>query len=715
MKKLLTITLLSDLCPGAGDGYNSLIDTEVITDKYGIPYIPGSSLKGCIRESLLELVDMEVIQSQNSMLVEALCGKEGKDESVFVMDNARIENYEDCKAALKRKVRHPQEVLDLYTYTRTNNSIDPKTGTTEENYLRTTRVVRKGLKFQTVISFAAGVKESVIADFCLAAQCVKHIGESRTRGLGVIDIEVSDIPEQKKQTLDSDIGKWNLTDGTNIISYTITTDSEVLCKSAEGNLGRTQPYFEGNKMLGMVAGAMKRSGEDFLEFMKSSPIFSTAYISCRNVRACPVSASVRKVKDDIYDDQNKMTVYDLIAAPKKAGESEQTGVSDPRSSGKQLEVMGNVYVAPPIANDDQSLSSILSVDTEIHYHHRRPDDKSIGHATGKEDGSAFYQVESISADQVFKGYILADKKAAEQIIKAADDLKTSRIGQSKNTRYGAVQVRIEDVRPMKTDFEIEKDFVVRVDAPIIMYSENGAYSSEADDLKRNLASILGLASSDELSIMSQFLTYETIGGWNVTQGCRKPIITAIGRGSVLHFQYKGSKTLSCDEHPFIGERINEGYGEIRIESIPHYSYSVSKGEADDPYTLDEANWSDERKRFVEDFDVKLNERMAEETVRIKARKDSMVSYEIIRRMKGADADMAKLIKIFREQNSFAAMEGEARELKRNERPDKSIMIAHIIEKMDKNYRDNQYALYVGVFLQTLKYMLRSSREERKND
>lgn len=44
---------------------------------------------------------------------------------------------------------------------------------------------------------------------------------------------------------------------------------------------------------------------------------------------------------------------------------------------------------------------VADVITEISYHHQRPVDKSIGRATGEEDGSSFYQLASISAGQDF--------------------------------------------------------------------------------------------------------------------------------------------------------------------------------------------------------------------------------------------------------------------------------------------------------------------------
>ena len=54
----ITINLLSDLAVGAGESYQSGVDQDIVYDDFGFPYIPAKRLKGCIRESALELVDM---------------------------------------------------------------------------------------------------------------------------------------------------------------------------------------------------------------------------------------------------------------------------------------------------------------------------------------------------------------------------------------------------------------------------------------------------------------------------------------------------------------------------------------------------------------------------------------------------------------------------------------------------------------------------------
>ncbi len=85
----LTIKLLSDLCTYSGDTYNSVVDTDVVYDENGIPYIPAKRIKGCIREAAKEMADLGIGTSQ----IDEIFGKEGNQNSAFSLSNAYIENF----------------------------------------------------------------------------------------------------------------------------------------------------------------------------------------------------------------------------------------------------------------------------------------------------------------------------------------------------------------------------------------------------------------------------------------------------------------------------------------------------------------------------------------------------------------------------------------------------------------------------------------------
>ena len=166
MDKILRIDLLSDLCSGSGDTYNSSIDTDIVYDDFGLPYIPAKRIKGCIRESLLELIEFGVFDQR--MMID-LFGNADK-ESSFSLSDARLEHYSDYVHDLKIKGENRQFVLDLFTYSRTQTAIDHETGTAKEDYLRTKRVLKRGLTFKALLSFNSDLTEEQIDAFTKASE-----------------------------------------------------------------------------------------------------------------------------------------------------------------------------------------------------------------------------------------------------------------------------------------------------------------------------------------------------------------------------------------------------------------------------------------------------------------------------------------------------------------------------------------------------------------
>ena len=180
----IRIKLLSDLCTYSGETYNSIVDMDVVYDEYGIPYIPAKRIKGCIREAALEMMELGLIRKEQ---YEKIFGKEGHQSSGFSISNAYIKDYASTVSALKqckaKGLKSPQNVLSQYTSTRTQTAVDMETGVADASSLRTIRVVNKGLIFEADCDVKCQEEEKKILK--QAVSIVKHMGMSRTRGLGL--------------------------------------------------------------------------------------------------------------------------------------------------------------------------------------------------------------------------------------------------------------------------------------------------------------------------------------------------------------------------------------------------------------------------------------------------------------------------------------------------------------------------------------------------
>ena len=47
----IEIQLISDAIIGSGEGFGSLIDTDIVFDGLGVPFIPARRIKGCLRDA----------------------------------------------------------------------------------------------------------------------------------------------------------------------------------------------------------------------------------------------------------------------------------------------------------------------------------------------------------------------------------------------------------------------------------------------------------------------------------------------------------------------------------------------------------------------------------------------------------------------------------------------------------------------------------------
>lgn len=522
----IVIELLSDICTASGDGYNSIVDTDVVCDEHGIPYIPAKRIKGCIREAALELCDMDIISREQYTRV----------SGAFWLSNAYLKNHDLIVkelASFSKELTGRQNVLEQFTYMRTQTAVDLKSKVALDNSLRTMRVVKKGLSFIAECGMYDEQDKDVLKK---AVSMVKHMGMARTRGLGLVNMSLLE-----DEHTDRDINKIHISQlgDRNKIEYSIYLKSAMICKSAQGNQAVTQDYIAGSKILGLIAGALGSDG--YNQLMADDVIVSNAYVSTVNGRCIPGSVSLQKEKDTFYNDDGSIELIDMLYIDKL--------------SGKQMTPAGIDYI--------DKAGCVTSVDTQITYHHQRPDDKSIGRATGK-DESSFYQLAAISAGQTFKGYILAGKSSTNQIIDAIESLENVRMGYGKSSEFGAVDIVIGRVEAVCDNSKTINDAVVELVSDAILYNDAGMPATDVNVLAEYLSEQLGIS---DIEIVRPFLRFETLGGYNVTWGCRKPVFNALGGGSVFRVHSDRGFAIDCSRSLFVGERTHEGYGELAISEL----------------------------------------------------------------------------------------------------------------------------------------------------
>ena len=575
----LKIELLSDLCVSDGGIYNSALDIDICQDAYGFPYIPAKRIKGCLRESALELADWG-----ENVDIGKLFGDKGKRENAGILRISdavlldSVENRAEIDAS-NSVIYHKQNILNQYSYVRTQTSIDNETGVAKPTSLRTMRVAKKGLVFEAKLRVADanetanghGDAEAQADDTMTSKEwksvldliCANltHMGNSRTRGLGEVRVTLSDVATGACASVKSAGNKLNgEADASDcILTYEIRLEEPVVCKSLNGGQEQTQDYIDGSKLLGVLAGRYRTENHaEITELLNQGAMaFSNAYIADDGMRYREVPGYIYGIKNDKTAYVNKLFDPENTAAIKD-------GVT------RQLNAMKHTYIS---IGEDGALRK-KDVLTEHRYHHRRADDKSIGRADATSSDSAFYQIASICAGQTFQGYIRGTAAQIETVYELLQKDAEIRIGYGSSAEYGRctiVSLKAEKADTVKadsvqTEARVDK-LLVTLQAPAIVYSERAVASADVDDLKEEVAAALGIPTNENVQITHKYIRYTSVGGYNVTWNKRKPVVRAFDKGTSFVLELANPVALTGTDAVFIGERATEGYGECTIEAF----------------------------------------------------------------------------------------------------------------------------------------------------
>ncbi len=547
----LRIELLSDLCVSDGGVYNSMLDIDICHDEYGFPYIPAKRIKGCLRECGIELADWDDDPKDMERRVNALFGSKGSldNHARIRIGNAYPTGYDEEKRIVEdnqgNTILHPQNILNHFSYIRSQTAINYDSGVAEEDSLRTMRVVNKGLVFVSSVEIEDDVDEEDVKLLSNCCSVLRHMGISRTRGLGEVKVSLtcSEIASNDKEC------SIPLTQGANILKYEIDICDPVICKSTNAGEESTVDYIEGSKILGIIASGLKSSGEDFIDYITDGKmICSNAYLCIDGKRAQEVPGylySVKNIKD--------ICINKLYENPER-----RKGYSD-----KQLNQMKHCYIVA----DGKSIRK-ESVETENRYHHRRPDDKAIGRAASVmgDSDAEFYQMSSISRGQTFAGYIMGSERQIKKAYEILSSQYETHIGYSSSAEYGRVRIRVTSTDTVQEPEKVfSKDFVAELTAPAIVYSDKAMVTTEPVELEREILAALGMDVAQIGYATENFLRYTTIGGYNVTWNMRKPTISTFDKGTAIAFHFDKPVEIPVGNGIYIGERSAEGYGEIRIK------------------------------------------------------------------------------------------------------------------------------------------------------
>lgn len=175
MKIHYTIQLHSNWHCGSGLAAGSDVDLLVIKDSDGLPYIPGKTVKGLVREAVDELLALSEYKEWPEGYLATFGYFDDKDDkrksdSFFGNATLKVSDAEEIK----------RNCLQKYLFTSIASTAIEKEGVAKEHSLRKMQVTLPCVLEGTIENVPEAMHKTIVK----ALGMIKNLGTGRTRGLG---------------------------------------------------------------------------------------------------------------------------------------------------------------------------------------------------------------------------------------------------------------------------------------------------------------------------------------------------------------------------------------------------------------------------------------------------------------------------------------------------------------------------------------------------
>lgn len=509
------ITLRSDLCAAGGDGFSSVIDTDVSYDKYGFPVIGARRLKGCLRDAA-KLIGIGS--------VDEIFGTAGSDKNGSLkISDAHIKGYEELKREAVSSGLNAEEVISLFSYTRASTQIENDTAM--DNSLRFTRVVKHYSPLtndETVFEAEADIDEKYKDDLSDICRALRNIGYKRNRGYGAVKCRF-----EFENSLTRPNEKVSITGENASITYLIRLRDNVMLPSSASD--ETADFIPGTSVLGFFANEYLKTApadEKFEDiFLKNNVSFSNLCISDEDMKEYfPAPVILGKIKGE-------EGAFNIVTYSNEDGK-----------------------IIKPVKSGYSCFDSVIKKPlTETVYHHTRGEEANL------------YTQTSLCSDQYFRGTITG----RSEYIKPIYDIlthSTLRFGRSKTAQYSACElVRAEVSSSSKSIKKIRagERFIVLLLSDVLIPDGTGGYDISVQGLQNAVGHGIEKLECDRgEKIKRSALRYRIIAGYNSKWNIQKPQIRTVAAGSTLVFRAVSDMKLPAVFT--VGAKTGEGFGRIMI-------------------------------------------------------------------------------------------------------------------------------------------------------
>jgi CRISPR/Cas system CSM-associated protein Csm3 (group 7 of RAMP superfamily) len=179
------ITFLSDWHAGSGLGSGADADAVVIKDSDNLPYLPGKTIKGLIKDSLLDIMEVQPKMIPKDF-IEKHFGYEEKDKNEKVLKTIPGSLFFSSAALPLAERNEATRAVSQFLYRNIASTSIDDSGVAKASSLRTMEVCIP----ITIEGYIGGLDTESLPTLEMGLKMLRHLGSNRNRGLGRCTIEI---------------------------------------------------------------------------------------------------------------------------------------------------------------------------------------------------------------------------------------------------------------------------------------------------------------------------------------------------------------------------------------------------------------------------------------------------------------------------------------------------------------------------------------------
>lgn len=561
MSYTLTLTTESYLLTGSGEG-GVLIDADVVFHATGFPMIPARRIKGILRESLEEVMEIagkpeECIKA----MVSSFFGEPGKPtyEGRLLFHNLMLPDWGQIAKEVSEHKNflgfQPDFIKEYFTAEIQQTAIGREgkegeiEGVAKKRSLRNYRVIKPGQTFEGLLETNSPLSEEEEKLLKQAVMNLRHVGTRRNRGFGKVKCglkETAATSLASQAIVGSQAGK---------LSVTLTTQSPVVLAEQQGdqNTVFTRKYISGNQVRGLLANAFIRkkglSSQDAHLDTDFFEVFLSGKVQFGNLnfkQTKPIPLHLHRYK--LYEDKPIISVF-----AKAEFDNEIT-----KSVGRIGIIAGN-----QIHTDE------LEPKTTFNFHNSRPN-RAAGRSRESDAETGIFYYESLNEDQSFQGEISGDASAVAKLTSVLSSQFRARMGRSRSAQYGSVLVTLVDGGKSDSSATLNAGtYVMTLQSPLVLLNENGHPTPTVAVLEKVLADTIGSG----IKVEKAAAAFTQVEQFNAIWQAKSDKVPAFKEGS--SFLMNLPENVSAPAQ--LGEWAEQGFGRVVFEPYqPEAKFELEK-------------------------------------------------------------------------------------------------------------------------------------------